>query len=89
MNHLVELFYSEHCIACPEAKQVVRQFALERSDVTLVERDVALEIGLARHYRLIATPAVVINGGTVMYGVPRRAALAAHVDQIAASGSRR
>jgi len=75
-------------MGCPEAQQVVRQFASERADVTLVERDVAVEIGLARHYRLIATPAVVINGGAVMYGVPRPAALAARVDKSAASESR-
>ncbi|MBI3494295.1 MAG: thioredoxin family protein [Acidobacteria bacterium] len=81
MGHLVELFYSEHCIGCPEARQVVRQFALERPDVTVVERDVAVAVRLARHYRLIATPAIVIDGGAVMYGVPRPAALAARVDQ--------
>ena len=89
MSHLVELFYSEHCLGCPEAQQVVRRFALERPDVTLVERDVAVEIGLARHYRLIATPAIVIDGGAVMYGVPRPAALAARVEKSAASKSRR
>ena len=89
VNHLVELFYSEHCLGCPEAQQIVRRFALERLDVTLVERDVAVEIGLARHYRLIATPAIVIDGGAVLYGVPRPAALAARVDSIAASEPRR
>ena len=75
MNHLVELFYSEHCLGCPEAQQVVRRFALERPDVTLVERDVAVAISLARHYRLIATPAIVIRpiwllGGSVNQSLP-------------------
>jgi hypothetical protein len=89
VNHLVELFYSEHCLGCPEAQQVVRRFALERPDVTLVERDVTVAIGLAKHYRLIATPAVVIDGGAVMYGVPRPAALAARVDKSVANDSPR
>lgn len=81
MSHLVELFYSEHCVGCPEAREVVRRFALERQDVTVVERDVAVEMDLARHYGLIATPALVIDGAGVMYGVPRPAALASHVDK--------
>ena len=38
------------------------------------------EADLARQYRLIATPALVIDGGAVIYGVPRPAALAARVD---------
>lgn len=84
VSHLVELFYSEHCIGCPEARQVVRRFASERPDVTVVERDVEIEIDLARRYGLIATPAIVIDGGTIMYGVPRPAALAARVDRSAA-----
>lgn len=57
--------------------------------MTLVERDVAVATGLARHYRLIATPAIVIDGGAVMYGVPRPAALAARVDKCAADSSPR
>ena len=80
MSHLVELFYSEHCLGCPEAREAVRQFAQERPDVTLVEHEMAL----ARHYQLIATPALVIDGVDVMYGVPRPAALAARVDMSAA-----
>lgn len=81
VSHLIELFYSDHCLACPEAREVVRQFALERPDVVLVEHDVAVEVDQARGYHLIATPALVIDGGTVMYGVPRPAALAARVDK--------
>lgn len=81
VSHLIELFYGDHCIGCPEARQVVRRFALERPDVILVEHDIAVEIDLARAYHLIATPALVIDGGAVMYGVPGPAALAAHVDK--------
>ena len=38
------------------------------------------EFELAKRYGLIATPALVIDGGTVMYGVPLPVALAARVD---------
>lgn len=85
MNHLLQLFYSEHCPDCPEARRRVRQFAMERSDVTLVERDVAITIGLARHYRLTATPAIVIDGGRAIYEVPPPEALAALVDGVPAT----
>ena len=77
MNHLLQLFYSEHCPMCPEAQQRVRQFAAARSDVTLVERDVAIAVGLARHNRLTATPAIVIEGGRTIYEVPPPETLAA------------
>lgn len=82
VSHLLELFYSEHCFSCPEARQALRQFAASRSDVVVVERDVAAEdeLELARRYRLIATPAIVIDGHAVMYGVPGTAALAARVE---------
>ena len=82
VSHLLELFYSEHCFSCPEARQALRQFATSRSDVIVVERDVATEkeLELARRYRLIATPAIVIDGHEVMYGVPGATALAARVD---------
>lgn len=46
----------------------------------VVEHDVEVHLELATQYRLIATPAVVIDGQTVLYGVPRLAALAARVD---------
>jgi len=80
VSHLIELFYSEHCVGCPEAREVVGRFALEREDVAVVEHDVAVEMDLARHYGLIATPALVIDGTAVVYGVPRPGALAARLD---------
>ena len=82
MSHLLEIFYSAHCISCPEARQTVRQFAASRPDVVVVERDLEAEaeLELAKRYGLIATPALVIDGDAVLYGVPRPAALAARVD---------
>ena len=82
VSHLLEIFYSEHCMGCPEARQAVRRFASSRSDVVVVEHDLETkaELELAKRYGLIATPALVIDGEAVMYGVPRPAALAARVD---------
>ena len=82
VSHLIDLFYSAHCIGCPEARQAVRRFASGRPNVVVVEHDlqVEAELELAKRYRLIATPALVIDRDTVMYGVPRLATLAARVD---------
>ena len=82
MSHVLEVFYSTHCMGCPEARQAVRRFASSRPDVVVVEHDLESEADfeLAKRYGLIATPAVVIDGGMVMYGVPRPAALAARMD---------
>lgn len=80
MTHYVELFYSQHCVGCPEARQVVRQLAAERPDIAVAEFDVAIHLGAANRYGLIATPAVVIDGGPALYGIPRISELAARLD---------
>lgn len=82
VSHLVELFYSEHCLSCPQARDVLRQLASLRSDVIVIERNVDEEGDLdrARAYHLIATPALVIDRGSVMYGVPRLDKLAARLE---------
>ncbi|MGE0862940.1 MAG: thioredoxin family protein [Vicinamibacterales bacterium] len=81
MTHRVEFFYSEHCVGCPEARQVVRQLAADRTDVAVTELDVAHHLGEANRYGLIATPAVVIDGGPALYGIPRMADLAGRLDR--------
>ena len=82
MVHVLELFVSEHCLGCPEARRVVRAFAAARPDVMVVERDVEMDADRqrARAHGLFATPALVIDGGRVMYGVPRAEALVAHFE---------
>jgi hypothetical protein len=80
MLHVLDMSYSAHCVSCPEALKVVRQFAAERPDVVLVEHDVEADLELAKSYGLIATPAVVIDRESVLYGVPRPATLAARMD---------
>lgn len=84
MTHFVELFYSEHCVGCPEARQVIRQLAAERPDIAVAEYDVAIHIGEASRYGLIATPAVVIDGGPALYGIPRISDLATRLDGLSA-----
>lgn len=80
MAHFVEFFYSEHCVGCPEAREVVRQLAAERPDIAIAEFDVATHLDDANRYGLIATPAVVIDGGPAFYGIPRISDLAARLD---------
>jgi thioredoxin family protein len=73
MSHVVELFYADHCFACPEAREMLRLFASGRPDVMVIERDIDddQQFQLATAYRLIATPAFVIDHEAVLYGVPK------------------
>lgn len=80
MSHLLEVFYSDHCPACPEARAVVQRFVGGRHDIVLIEHSVDHDADLARSYHLIATPALVIDRRRVMYGVPHLATLAAWVE---------
>ena len=77
MNHVLELFSSTECPACPDALQVVRTLGHRRRDLLIVERSIDQdgERLLARERRLMATPAVVIDGSFVLYGVPSLASL--------------
>lgn len=70
MKHYIEFFYSNHCFGCPAARKVVREFAATRPDVAVAEFDVEIHAGLARRHGVIATPAVIVDGGRVRYGVP-------------------
>ncbi len=81
VSHLVELFYSDHCLSCPEARDLVHRLAAERPDVIIVERDIDDDAAyaLAGEYHLIATPALVIDRRHVLYGVPAAAKLAARI----------
>ncbi|MDO8794686.1 MAG: hypothetical protein Q7J25_08710, partial [Vicinamibacterales bacterium] len=59
----IELFYSHHCVACPEARALLRGVTDARPGVVAVEHDIDGPEGLARarEYRLIAVPAFVVN----------------------------
>lgn len=76
--HVIEVFVSRHCPSCPTALRVVQEFGLTHPDVLVVERNIDHEAELqrARACHLIATPAVVVNGVHIIYGVPRVTTLA-------------
>ena len=81
MSHVVELFYADHCFACPEAREMLQQFASNRPDIVAIERNIDndSELRLASKYQLIATPAFVIDHDAVLYGVPKPERLAARI----------
>ena len=85
MQHVIELFVADHCPACPDARLRVREFAESRRNVAVVERNVDDHLERARLYGLFATPAIVIDGRAVLYGVPTSAQLAARCGQSTAS----
>jgi hypothetical protein len=77
MPHVIELFVAEHCPGCPDARRRVREFAEGRQDVVVIERCVEQDLEAAQRYGLFATPAIVIDGRAVLYGVPSPAQIAA------------
>ena len=81
MPHIIELFVAEHCPGCPDARRRVGEFAAARNDVVVVERSVERELETAQRYGLFATPAIVIDGNAVLYGVPTIAQLSARCDR--------
>jgi hypothetical protein len=78
---LVELFYSEHCFGCPEARQLLQRLASEHPEIVAVERNIdqGADYQLATEYRLIATPAFVIDRTNVLYGIPQPEKLATRI----------
>lgn len=77
MTHILEVFVSEHCIGCPYVREQVRRFAEARPDVRVVEHDIDRHPESAARYGLFATPAIVIDGRKVLYGIPNMSGLAA------------
>ena len=81
VSHLVELFYSDHCLSCPEARDLLHRLAAEHAELVIIERNIDDDAAyaLAGEYHLIATPALVIDRRDVMYGVPAAAKVAARI----------
>jgi thiol-disulfide isomerase/thioredoxin len=79
MEHVIELFVAHHCPSCPDARQRVREFADAYPNVNVTERSVddAMDVAVAVGYGLFATPAIVVDGCAVLYGVPTLAQLIA------------
>jgi len=85
-THVIEYFYAQDCATCREALEVVRQFQSTRQEVYVLEHDVAIFVGLARRYRLASTPATVVDGRRVIYGIPSEEALTAITEHDTARG---
>lgn len=85
MPQVIELFVAEHCPGCPDARRRVREFAEGRQDVVVIERSVERDLEVAQRYGLFATPAIVIDGRAVLYGVPTAAQIAAKCRQSVAA----
>lgn len=87
MEHVIELFVANHCPSCPDARARVREFADGRTSIVVVEHNVDEELETAARYGLFATPAIVIDGRTVLYGVPTMAQLSARCGMPAVEGA--
>jgi thiol-disulfide isomerase/thioredoxin len=74
---VLELFVAHHCPGCPEARQRVREFAEQYQNVTVAERNVDESAAAAEAYGIFATPAIVVNGRSILYNVPTLGQLAA------------
>lgn len=81
MSHLVELFYAEHCLGCPEARHLLKRFASNHPGIVAVERNIDddTHYRVATEYHLIATPAFVIDRQAILYGIPQPERLAARI----------
>lgn len=81
MSHLIELFYSQHCFGCPEARRLLERFASDHPEIVIVERNIDDDTAyqLATEYGLVATPAFVIDRSTIIYGVPQPEKLAVRI----------
>jgi CRP-like cAMP-binding protein len=82
-RHVLELFTSPECGACPAARNAAHTVRDQRKDIAFIERSVAraTELEVARARRLLATPALVLDGGTVLYGVPAPSVVLRHLSQ--------
>lgn len=68
----IDLLTSPGCPGCPAARDVVRAFAAERPGVEVHEWDVTRDTGPAVGRGIFATPAVILDGGRILLGVPSR-----------------
>ena len=80
MPHLIELFAAEHCPGCPDARNRLREFAANGGTSSLSSESSTAAWRLLAD-GLFATPAIVVDGKAVLYGVPTIAQLAARCDE--------
>jgi AhpD family alkylhydroperoxidase len=68
----IDLLTSPGCPGCPAARDVIRAFAAEHPGVEVHEWDVTRDPGPAAGRGIFATPAVIVDGGRILLGVPSR-----------------
>lgn len=88
MARVIELFVANHCPSCPDARARVYAFANATPGIMIVEHNVDESLDAAARYGLFTTPAIVIDGRAVFYGVPTLSQLAARcgaTEQVGAS----
>lgn len=66
----IDLFTSPECPSCPRAREVVAAFAAEHADVEVREWDLATNPGPATGRGIFATPTLILDGVSVLPGVP-------------------
>jgi uncharacterized peroxidase-related enzyme len=66
----IDLLTSPGCPGCPAAREAILAFAAERPEVEVHEWDITRDPGPARGRGIFATPAVIVDGGRILLGVP-------------------
>ena len=84
-------FSTEFCARCPGTSTLLRQVADARAGVRHVDVDLTHRADLARRFNVLQTPTTLVldRAGMVrarVGGVPTRAALHAHLDDLARDG---
>jgi hypothetical protein len=71
----IDLFTSPGCPTCPAARAAVAAFAESHPGTEVHEWDLAREPGPAAGRGIFATPALLVNGTHVLFGVPTESEL--------------
>lgn len=74
----IDLFTLPECPSCPRAREVVAVFAAENPDVEVREWDLATDPGPATGRGIFATPSLLLDGVSVVSGVPALTDLLTH-----------
>lgn len=79
----IELFYSPMCPTCPQAKEIVREI-VEKEGVKYEEVNILSPDGeeKAARYGIKGVPALVINGGEPISGVPLKENLTKLIQEV-------
>lgn len=78
----IDLFTSPECPNCPRAREIVAAFAAQHPGVELREWDLTTNHGPAVGRGIFATPALLLNGVDVLFGVPTETDLLEHFPSV-------